>query len=264
MRTRVIAVSTIFYVAVAVLLLGVLFKEWAEVLPKSLATRVGHNTEGYALVLAVAPWIQFARPRLKGTRAEWYVTALVGLAFVGLTIYLLTGGLQSRFKTLNEGTLAAALLIPYVQLRRPLPRRVAIGTAVVIAAVTLLTSKTSETTDFAETYGMLLLGVIGLDIIDRGILDPTALTSVVKRWSYYAFLVIAPVVFSIAEYGMDAGSTGPIGTPVRFLVRITEAFIFALFVQVFFAVGLGRTGGTTAPVAEPDMAASVPGPATPA
>ena len=27
-----------------------------------------------------------------------------------------------------------------------------------------------------------------------------------------------------------------------FLVRITEAFIFALFVEVFFAVGLGRTG----------------------
>jgi hypothetical protein len=246
----VIAYSAIFYVAVAALLLGVLFNVWGDVVPHAISTRIGHNTEGYVLVLAVAPWIQFAVPRLRGSRAEWVVTALVGLAFVGLTIYLLTGGLPSRFKTLNEGTLAAALLIPYVQLRRPLPRRVALIAALTIVAVTVVTNKTSTTTDLAETYGMLVMAVIGLDIVDRGILDPTATTSRVLRWVWYAFLVVAPIVFSVAEYHLGAGSTGVIGEPVRFLVRITEAFIFALFVEVFFAVALGRTGRSAFRVAE--------------
>jgi hypothetical protein len=89
---------------------------------------------------------------------------------------------------------------------------------------------------------MIILGVVAFDVIDRGILDPAAKTSPVWRWAWYALLVIAPVIFSLAEYHWGAGSSGVIGTSVRFAVRITEAFIFALFVEVFFAVGLGRTG----------------------
>src|SRR6185312_13688611 len=80
MRNRSLVISTVFYVAVAALLAGVLFKIWPQVLPASVATRIGHNSEGYILALAVAPWIQFVRPRLSGTRAEWIVAILVGLA----------------------------------------------------------------------------------------------------------------------------------------------------------------------------------------
>lgn len=243
MRTRAIAVSTIFYIGVLALLLGVLLELWTKVLPTGLSVRIGHNTEGYALALVIAPWIQFVRPRITGTRAEWIVTAVAALALVGLTIYLLAGhGVAGRFKTLNEGTLAAALLIPYVQLRRPLPRRVALWVAVIVVVVTVVTNRTSATTDLAETYGMIILAVIGFDLIDRGILDPTATTSLRARGIWYAVLVIAPIAFSLAEYHWGAGATGVIGTPVRFMVRITEAFIFALFVEVFFAVGLGRVG----------------------
>src|SRR5690348_17001943 len=120
MRNRVIAYSAIFYAAVLALLLGVLFKEWAQILPKSLATRIGHNSEGYVLILAIAPWIQFVRERIRGTKAEWFVVAVASIAFFALTWWLLTNHAMqdpanSRFKTLNEGTLAAGLLIPYVQ-----------------------------------------------------------------------------------------------------------------------------------------------------
>jgi hypothetical protein len=238
-------VSALFYAGVTALLLGVLFQLWGDVLPSAISVRIGHNSEGYVLALAIAAWIQFARTPLRGTRWEWPITVLVATAFIGLTIYLLVGGLASRFKTLNEATLAAALLIPYVQLRRPLPRATALWVAVAIVVVTAVTNRTSTTTDLAETYGMIFLGVVGLDLIDRGILDPAATTRRALRWSWYALMVIAPVAFSIAEYHLDAGSTGIIGEPVRFMVRITEAFIFALFVQVFFAVGLGRTGRST-------------------
>ena len=155
-----------------------LFELWSDVLPNALSVRIGHNTEGYILALVIAAWIQFVRPRIAGSRAEWIITAIAALAFVGLTIYLLAGhGVASRFKTLNEGTLAAALLIPYVQLRRPLPRLVAAVAALVIVAVTIVTNKSAETTDMAETFGMIILGIVGLDVVDRGILDPAAKTS---------------------------------------------------------------------------------------
>jgi len=70
------------------------------------------------------------------------------------------------------------------------------------------------------------------------------------------------VIFSLAEYHWGAGTTGVIGTSVRFRVRITEAFIFALFVEVFFAVGLGWTGARVrairVEVSEPTTATPAP------
>jgi hypothetical protein len=251
MRTRIVAVSVIFYVAVLALLLGVLFKEWVNVVPKHLAGQIGHNTEGYLAALVVAAWIQFVRPRLVGKRAEWPITIIVALAFVGLTIAMLTTDWPSRFKTLNEGTLGAALVIPYVQLPRPFPRRAALWTAIAVFIVTAVTTKTVETTDMAETYVIVLFAVIGFDLIDRGILDPRAVTSAVKRWSWYAFLVLVPIVFSLLEYHWHAGTKGLYGGSVRFVVRVDESFIFALFVHAFFGVGLGRTGNASVDAAAP-------------
>ena len=81
-----------------------LFELWTDVLPNALSVRIGHNTEGYILARAIAAWIQFVRPRITVSRAEWIITAIAALAFVALTIYLLAGhGVASRFKTLNEG-----------------------------------------------------------------------------------------------------------------------------------------------------------------
>jgi hypothetical protein len=251
MRTRTIVISTLYYVGVLALLLGVLFKEWVNILPKHLAGQIGHNSEGYLIALVLAVWIQFVRPRLAGSRSEWPTTIVVALAFLGLTIAMLTTDWQSRFKTLNEGTLGIALLLPYVQLRRPLPRRVAMWAAIAVFVITAVTIKTVATIDMAETYGMVFLGIIGFDIIDRGILDRDAVTSVAKRWLWYASLILAPVVFAVIDHYNHGRSTGVVGLPIRWLVRITEAFIFALFVEVFFAVGLGRTGARETPTATP-------------
>jgi hypothetical protein len=254
MRTRIVVLSTIFYVVVVALLAGVLFKFWTQVLPHGVASRIGHNSEGYVAILAIAPWIQFVRPRISGKRSEWYVTALGFLAFAGLTAAMLSTDWASRFKTLNEGTAAAAVLIPYVQLRRPFPRWVAWTVFLVVTIATIVTSKTVATTDMAESWVMVVLAVAGFDLIDTGILDPGAVTSTVARWLYYAFLVVVPIVCSLAEYHWHAGSTGAYGQTVRFMVRVDESFIFAVFTLFFFAVGLGRTGRgavESAPVTEP-------------
>jgi hypothetical protein len=251
MRRRTVVVSVLYYAIVAGLLLGVLFQIFPHVLPHVLATRISHNSEGYVMALAIALWLQLARPRLTGSRLEWPVTITVAVLFVGLTAFLIWGGLPSRFKTLNEATLASAMLIPYVQWRRPLRRGLAAALAVGVFVVLLVTSKTTAVTDLAETFGALLLAPIGFDLVDRGILDPGAQTSRSARYGWYAALVAAPVLFSLLEYHYGVGSTGWIGEPVRFAVRITEAFIFMLFVELFFAVGLGRVGHTAVGAAQP-------------
>ncbi|HEY2795912.1 MAG TPA: hypothetical protein VGJ28_26350 [Micromonosporaceae bacterium] len=261
MRTRIAVVSTIFYVGVVALLAGVLFKIWPDVLPKGLATRIGHNSEGYATILAVAPWIQFIRPRIAGKRYEWLITGIGFLALAGLTAAMLAGDWASRFKTLNEGTAAAAVLIPYVQLRRPFPRWVAWTVFLVVTVATIVTSKTVATTDMAESWVMVVFAIAGFDLIDTGILNRDAVTSAVARWSYYAFLVVVPILCSLAEYHWGAGSSRLYGETVRFMVRVDESFIFAIFTLFFFAVGLGRTGRrevASSPVVEPSPVESVP------
>ncbi len=247
MRTRVIAFSAIYYIGMIAALLGVLFKEWVNVVPHGIASQIGHNSEGYLAAIIVPAWIQFVRPKLVGKSAEWFLTGVFALAFLALTIVMLNTNWPSQYKTLNESTLAIAILVPYVQFRRPLPRRFAAIATIVLVIATIASVKTWFTTNLAEAVGMVILAVAGLDLIDRGILEPNAVTSTVKRWSWYAFLVIAPIFFGLWEHKWNAGTTGLIGTPVRWIVRINESFIFAIAMNFFFAVLLGRTGSNEAP-----------------
>jgi hypothetical protein len=90
--------------------------------------------------------------------------------------------------------------------------------------------------------GILVLAPLALDVVDRGILDPAARTSTAARRGWYALLVLAPLAFSVLEY--QVGVSGLAGEAVRYLVRITEAFVCLLLVELYFAVGLRRTGRT--------------------
>lgn len=240
-RTRALVVS--FYVVVAAVLLGVLLQVFPAVLPDGLASRIGHNSEGYLLALVVAGWIQFARPRLAVSRREWSLTAVVAVVSLVVGLLLLASDLPSRFRTLNETFLALALLLPYLQLRRPLPRYLAGAIALVVAAVVVLFNRTAGVTDLAETLGILLLAPIAFDLVDRGILDPGARTSSWLRRAWYALLVAVPVSLSLLEYRI--GVDGLAGEAVRYGVRVTEAFVCLLLVELFLAVLLGRRGRPT-------------------
>lgn len=232
--------ATAFYLVVAAVLAGVLLEVFPAVLPDGLASRIGHNSEAYALVLVAAPWIQYARPRLAGTSREWPVTAGVAVLCLVAGLLLLASDLPSRFRTLNETFLALALLLPYLQLRRPLPRYVAGGLAAVVLAGVVLFNRTAVVTDLAETFGILLLAPIAFDLVDRGILDPVARTSARLRWSWYAVLAVVPLCLSVLEYRV--GIDGLAGEAVRYGVRVTEAFVALLLIELFLAVLLGRRG----------------------
>ena len=234
-----------FYVVVGGVLAGILLQVFPLFLPDSLAGRIGHNSEGLLLALVIAAWIQFVRPRLAGTRREWLITVLGAALLLALGVALLLTDLPSRFRTLNEPLLAAALIVPYLQARRPLPR----GLAGVLAAVVLLGiiafNRTVIVTDLAEMLAALVLVPLALDVVDRGILDPRARTSGPLRAVWYAFLVLAPVLFSVVQYRI--GVDGLLGEAFRYAVRVTEAFICVLAVEIYFAVLLGRTGRATEP-----------------
>jgi hypothetical protein len=225
-------------------LTAVLALIWLEalelVLPDRIAEQVGHNSEGILLALMLAGWIQFVRPRITGTPHERLVTGIVAAVALAGALALLATDLPSRFKTLNEALLAASLLVPYLQLRRPLGRW-PLGVAALLLLTMVVGHGAPVIVLLAETLGMLILAPVALDLVDRGILDPAAWTSRVGRWAWYAVLAGAPVVFSLV-FAADPG--GALGSLNGYAIRTIEAFLAFLLLEVFFAVCLGRTGVT--------------------
>jgi hypothetical protein len=230
--------SVAFYATVAAVLVAVLAQLFPLFLPDALAGRIGHNSEGLLLALVIAAWIQFVRPRLTGTDREWVVTALVAGLCLALGLFLVLTDLPSRFRTLNEPLLAAALLVPYVQVRRPLPGRSALWLALGVLTVTVVFNRTAVITDLAEMLAALILVPLALDVVDRGILDPEAETSRPLRYAWYGFLVLAPIVFSVLQY--QVGFDGVLGEALRYSVRIAEVFVTLLLVELYAAVMRSR------------------------
>jgi hypothetical protein len=248
--------QAVFYGASVVVVVGVLAQLFAEVMPDKVASRIGHNSEGIVLALLLALWIEFARPRLAGTSREWPVTLAVAAACVLSAVLLLQSDLPSRFRTLNETFLAAAVVIPYLQLRRPLPARLAVAASAGVLAAIVVGNRTAVVTDLAEALAVLVLVPIGFDLVDRGILDPQARTSPRLRLGWYAGLVVAPIAFSVLEY--QIGFDGVIGEATRYAVRVAEAFIALLLVELYFTVGLGRVGRAESPAGRGGSAGHAP------
>jgi hypothetical protein len=245
MRWSPTTARAVFYGGSVVVVVGVLGQLFAEVLPGSVASRIGHNSEGVVLALLLALWIEFARPRLAGSPKEWAATAVVAGMCVVVAVLLLQSDLPSRFRTLNETFLAAAVVIPYLQARRPVPTRLALAATVGVLAGIIAFNRTTFVVDLAEALAVLVLVPIGFDVVDRGILDPRARPSTRVRLGWYAALVVTPIAFSVLEYGI--GFEGIFGEATRYGVRVAEAFIALLLVELYFAVGLGRVGPTADP-----------------
>lgn len=234
------ALAALFYVVVTVLLVGCLVPFWADVLPGSIASRVTHNSEGYVIALVLTAWILAVRPRLAGRRGQWPIAIGVGAVLLAVGVVLIVTDLPSRFRTLNEAFIALGLLVPYVQVRRPLPRGLAASVAVIGVLVAAVFDHNGTVTDLAEVWGALVLVPVGLDLVDRGILDPSARPSAALRYCWYAVLVVLPVVFSYLD--VHVGVTGFFGQVVDYVARCWEDFIAAFLISLLLAVVLGRTG----------------------
>jgi hypothetical protein len=242
-RRRIFAV--LYYGGLALVLTLILLQLLDEVLGAKLATHIGHNSEAYLTALVLAAWIQYARPRLAGTRAEWPVALLVGAAMVLVGVALIQTDLPSRFRTLNEAFIALGVLIPYVQARRPVHPVLSYGLPGLVLLLVLVVGDRGLVRDLAETATMLILIPIGLDLVDRGILQSDAVTSVRARWAWYAALVLIPVVFVALRRGAHVG--GWAGNRMLYSQRGLEGYIAAFFIEVYFAVFLGWVGRRVTP-----------------
>ena len=242
MRRRSVSLEVIFYGGLVAVITSILVEIFPKFLPGAVADRISQNSEGFVLALIMALWIQFVRPGLPGAPQQWLTTLAAASFCLATGVFLLMTHLPSKYRTLNEAFLAAAILIPYVQIRRPLPSRLPIWLSVACLAVIVIGQRTQAITDLAETLGMLMLAPIGFDVVDRGILDPKARTSTALRYGWYAFLVVAPILFSVLEYGI--AFEGAIGEATRYAVRIHEAFLFMFLVELYFAVALDETGSS--------------------
>lgn len=235
--------AVLFYGGLGLLMLLILTDTLADVLPAGVARRVAFNSEGYTFALLLAAWIQGVLPRWRG-RARGVLALLAGGFSAVVAVVLYTSDWASRVKTLNEAFFGLALVLPYVALRRPLPRWLPpVLSAVVLAVIAY--AITSDNPDspavlLAESFAVYLLAPIGFDVVDRGVLDARAVTSTVCRWGFYSVLVVVPV--SVVALGVDRRQGGGFAEVLEYVGRVHEGIIGILAVLLFFAVGLGRTG----------------------
>ncbi len=235
----------LYYGGLALVLALILLQLLDEVVGAKLAAHIGHNSEAYLAALVLSAWIQYARPRLAGSRAEWPVALLVGTVMLVIGIALIQTHLPSRFRTLNEAFIALAVLIPYVQARRPVSRVLSYGLPAVVLLLVLVVGDRGLVRDLAETATMLILVPIGLDLVDRGILQSDAVTSVRARWAWYAALVLIPIVFVALRRGAHVG--GWAGNRLLYSQRGLEGYLAAFIIEIYFAVFLGWVGRRLTP-----------------
>jgi hypothetical protein len=250
-RINRVALGIVFYGGLLAISAGILLEIFPLLLPDGVADRIGRNSEGVVLALLLALWIQYVRPTVAGTRTEWAITLAAALACASVAAFLLWSELPSRFRTLNEPLLAAAVLVPYLQIPRPLPSYLAPAVSLALLAVIVFGERTQLVTDLAETLGALILAPIAFDVVDRGILDADASTSAPLRYGWYAFLVATPIAFTLLQYAV--GVSGAAGEVTRYGVRIAEAFLCMLLLELYFAVGLGRMGAGERQPVVPDV-----------
>lgn len=232
-------ISMAYYGILCFLLVAVLFDFLGDLLPFG-AKHIARNSEGITAAIVVGLWVQFARPRLHGSRWEWPLTAAASLGFLTVAlVFYHAGSWPTRVTTLNETLFALVAVIPFVQASRRHPRP-ALAVSGAVLAVILFGQGLDLVTNMAETLAILLLVPVGLDFIDRGILDPDGPTRRAVRYGWYLFLIAAPLAFHVLQYRMD--STGWLGDIVQYGVRLNEAFIFMLLFEAYFTFALGRAG----------------------
>ncbi|MGY1833883.1 PKD domain-containing protein [Blastococcus sp. SYSU DS0510] len=208
MRPSARQLSAAFCLLLAVLLLGVFLELLPAVLPDVVASLVARNSEGVLLALLLVLWVQYARPRLARHRRQWPLTALAAVVGVAIGLALLASDLPSRMRTLNEALLAAALLVPYLQLRRPLPARLAGWLSAGALVLVVAFNHTGVVTDLAEALWVFILALLAFDVIDHRILDPAGRTSAVRRAAWYGALVVTQVLLTVLQQVGLPGVTG--------------------------------------------------------
>jgi len=229
-----------FYVGASIVLLVLVTKAQKTILQDGIATQTGHNSEVFALALAVAATIQFARPRwltgAEGERPNWGIVAAVAAGWLALALGVYYLGFPPSIETLNEPFAAAALLTLYFGVPRPWRQSWLVPLVTVV--ITMLTLQTAFVLNLSETVTSLVAVAISVDLVQRTILQPGARDAALL-WLWWAFLAVWPAVMLVYRRQDPPGYLGDV---VDYMARGAEGFWGALVICVYFAV-LHRLGG---------------------
>ncbi len=227
-----------FYFGASLVLLVLVTKFQQTFLPEGLATQIGHNSEAFALALAVGATIQFARPRwmadTDGQRTNWGVVGAVAAGWLALALGVYYLGFPPSIETLNEPLAAAALLTLYLGVPRPWHQSWLVPLVTVV--ITLVTLRTAFVLNLAETVTSLIAVSISVDLVQRTILRPEARDAALL-WLWWAVLACLPIAMLLLR---RQGVPGYLGDVVDYLARGAEGFWGALIICVYFAMLRGR------------------------
>ncbi len=183
-------------------------KAQKSLLQEGIATQTGHNSEVFALAIAVAATIQFARPRWQsgadGQQTNWAIVGAVAAGWLALALGVYYLGFPPSIETLNEPFAAAALLTLYFGVPRPWRLSWVVPLATVL--ITLVTLQTAFVLNLSETVTSLVAVAISVDLVQRTILRPGARDAALL-WLWWLFLAL------LARLDADAQAPGPAGLP---------------------------------------------------
>lgn len=259
-RGRQRTVAAVYYIGLIVLLVVIITKTMAHVIPGPVGRHISQDSEGWTLALLLSLWIEFARPRLAGRRIEWVGTAAAALVMFAVLLILYNGhSIRGTVRTLNETFFALTFLIFYVQSARRPSRYVAWGCSLAVLIATLVVDHTSLMrfpTNLAEGVVMLILAPVAFDVTDRGILRPGEPSPLRLRLGWWVLLLVLPVLFILVHH---AHVGGPIGAADYYATRAQEAFMGLLLLELYF--GVRRSRWLTGPaVAQPTTRPRATGP----
>lgn len=231
--SAVTIIRSVYYLGLALVLLALVTKAQTQVLPMGIAKQIGHNSESFALALAVAATIEFARPRWlrAGTReVSWGVVSLVAMGWLLLALGVYYLGLPASIKTLNEPLVAAALLT--VLLGAPRPLRRAWLTPVLFLVAVVLTYHLRIVQAQAEAVTAVIAVLISTDLAARSILLPRVRDSALT-WGWYLFLAVWPALMLFWNH---RSPPGVLGECVNYMARGAEGFWGALLIGLYFSL----------------------------
>lgn len=230
--------TVVFYVAVFALLALIVGKQLSTVLPGSVASQIGHNSESLCFALLVCAMIQFLRPASLSTSRRWSVSAAIAIGCIGIGWLLVLSDLPSSVATLNEPIIAGGVLALFLQLRRPLRWPWAYAAAVLVFIVALF--DTALVLDQAESLVLILLAPVGLDVMDRMVLEGRRYDVAIRRHVWCAGLIVfALTMMALAPWARD-DLAGGLRLGIDYAHRAAEAYWGWLLVHLYFSYWLGR------------------------
>lgn len=230
--TRPLVTRTVFYGAVVLLLVLIVTGVVTAALPAGVAGQISHNSEGYAILLVLALWIEFARPRIGHDARGWTVAAAAALSSLALAFFMLLGPLPPSLATLNEAFFALPVLILWTQLPRPVP-----PVLWLLPVVAVLIPAVGDGSDAviraAEVLMAFVFFPVAFDVVDRSLLRPGL---PVRKPLVVAWMVFIVVLAVSMHAFRDASPTGFVQGAVDYLSRVNEIFIAVFFIHLYFTI----------------------------